>query len=1154
MKRPDNPYVGPRPFQRGEPLFGRDWETRELRNLLLAHRTVLLHAPSGAGKTSLVQAGLLPLLAERRFHLFPRLLVGRELPRELLEQAGLNRYLFSTLLSLEGTDEEGMERPESAELERLLPFSSLHEYLEARAATEGSTSRFLLFFDQMEEILTANPTDLAEKRAFFEQVGAVLDDPRFWALFAVRDDYAAALDPYFAPLPGRLSTRFPLERLGVEAARAAIAGPVRQQAPDFHFHDEAIDSLVRDLSLVLVQQPDGQTAREPGPFVEPVHLQVVCLRLWERHAAAGEITPTDVEALGSSDALSGVDGALAGYFDDSIVTIEGASERRIRAWIERELISKQRLRNQVLMGEGQTEGLANEVIRGLIDAYLVRAERRLGRTWYELTHDRLVEPILTSNNRWRERLALLQRRAEAWQREKRPESMLLSPAELMQQSPWLAAHETTLEDYERDFLWASRAQGERQRELQRLRFVSVAQALAAQAARQLRQGAATERVALLALQAFRFHERYGGHVLDQMDEALREILDAPIFQSELLAHSGAVLAVALSPDGRWLLSAGEEGSLALWELHATPLLPLWLSGHRLGVRALAWHPDGSHFVSGSDDRQLLLWEAASRLATPLTTPDSSLRAESLAFSPDGQRLAASTRDGRVLLWEPVAQGAGPRELPLVGRATAVAFHPLGRELAASTREGAVVLWDTTTPEPPPTAWEVHRERLNALTFDHAGAIVWGARDGTIGTLAGGHVTPPRKAHQSGITALAFGHARARLYSASQDALLCWQGGQPQTLAVGPDLTALSLDERGGRLAGATSSGTVRLWELHEEPQSTQLLLEVGEPCHTLAVHPQGNQLLLGTEGGRLLQLPLEPGATPQPVSEYEGRVTIVRYSPSGQQCASNSTTATAQLWSLEGSGSVSFLQGHQRPITALAWSEDGAWLATGSNDLTIRLWRPAEPTTAPRLLHGLDGQPRALAFSPDGRWLAAAGDDQQLRLWELLALDQPPTRLGEVQGALLTLSWSPDSRVVAVGGASGHLFLWEAATATPARDPLSGHEGAVNSVSFSPDGQLLLSGSDDRTLRLWRWQQGLGAPVVLLGHQAAVNEVAFHPDGQRLFSCCRDGTLRQWLTTAAVAERLEGRLRRNISQDEWRRYIGRDVPYEATCPSLPTAP
>src|SRR5215475_9372482 len=93
-----NPYVGPRPFEAGEPFYGRDREALELLNVLIADRIVLLHSASGAGKTSLIQAALIPSLDLKGFHYLPVMRVGLELsPEARLAGAGGNRYLHSVL-------------------------------------------------------------------------------------------------------------------------------------------------------------------------------------------------------------------------------------------------------------------------------------------------------------------------------------------------------------------------------------------------------------------------------------------------------------------------------------------------------------------------------------------------------------------------------------------------------------------------------------------------------------------------------------------------------------------------------------------------------------------------------------------------------------------------------------------------------------------------------------------------------------------------------------------------------------------------------------------------------------------------------------------------------------------------------------------------
>ena len=174
----------------------------------------------------------------------------------------------------------------------------------------------MLIFDQFEEILTVDPTDRAAKEAFFAQVGAALRDRHRWALFAMREEYPAGLDPYLRPMPTRLSTTFRLELLGEEAARLAMQQPARQAGVDFT--DAAARKLVNDLRRVRVQRPEGTTEEQPGLYVEPVQLQVVCRRLWEKLPADDtQIGEEDVEAIGD------VDSALAGYYAERVAAIAG---------------------------------------------------------------------------------------------------------------------------------------------------------------------------------------------------------------------------------------------------------------------------------------------------------------------------------------------------------------------------------------------------------------------------------------------------------------------------------------------------------------------------------------------------------------------------------------------------------------------------------------------------------------------------------------------------------------------------------------------------------------------------------------------------------------------------------------------------------------
>ena len=506
-----NPYVGPRAFETGEQLYGREREAHDLLLFLISQRIVLLHSPSGAGKTSLVQAGLIPRLREEGFHVLPVARVNLEPPPALSEKlgTGFNRYVYSVLLSLG----EGIPPDKQVPLEQLAGMS-LAQYLDQRPRPEpapGEEDRpqvEVLIFDQFEEILTIDPTDQEARAAFFAQVGEALRSRHRWALFSMREDYIAALDPYLRSIPTRLASRYRLDLLGVDAALQAIRKPPQSQGVDFDA--EAAIKLTDDLRRVQIQQPDGSITEQPGSYVEPVQLQVVCYRLWSNLAPDDNlISADDVAHIGD------VNESLRGYYAERVASSAeqaGVSERKLREWFERKLITETGIRSQVLMGQGQSEGLDNGAIRLLENAHLVRAEKRRGVTWFELAHDRLIRPVRQDNADWfQANLSLLQRQAEAWLREDRPEGMLLHDQALQDAEAWAEAHASELTDADRDFLDESRkarlqAERERQEQAQKL---ELAQKLAdaertraeeqSRSARRLRRILAVTLVALAAV-------------------------------------------------------------------------------------------------------------------------------------------------------------------------------------------------------------------------------------------------------------------------------------------------------------------------------------------------------------------------------------------------------------------------------------------------------------------------------------------------------------------------------------------------------------------------------------------------------------------------------------------------------------------------------
>jgi len=383
-----NPFAGPSPLSSANPIFGRDRELRELSYLLTSQRIVALHSPSGAGKSSLLNArGALLDRMKRNLEVFPVARVKSEAP------AGVaNRFVWSVITDFTGGAHG---------------FDTLEQFAEDRISKPS-----LLVIDQFEEILRVDPIgekNLAVKREFFRQLGDMLLNGNIWALLVLREDYLAPLDPYRRMVPTHLQNRYRIDLLSRDAAAQAMQGTA--QSGGSKFTDDALAALVSNLAKVKITNPDGTTGEGDGDYIEPLQLQVVCRDLWGD--GGGDITLGEVRERGD------VGKALGNYYSTSVsAAAQGnvRAEYAIRQWIGVNLITSSKTRDQVRRTEPATAGLDNAYLDRLIDAaHLLRAEERLGAPWLELAHDRLVDPVLESNARWFEdNLSEWEKRARAW--------------------------------------------------------------------------------------------------------------------------------------------------------------------------------------------------------------------------------------------------------------------------------------------------------------------------------------------------------------------------------------------------------------------------------------------------------------------------------------------------------------------------------------------------------------------------------------------------------------------------------------------------------------------------------------------------------------------------------------------------------------------
>jgi WD40 repeat protein len=235
-------------------------------------------------------------------------------------------------------------------------------------------------------------------------------------------------------------------------------------------------------------------------------------------------------------------------------------------------------------------------------------------------------------------------------------------------------------------------------------------------------------------------------------------------------------------------------------------------------------------------------------------------------------------------------------------------------------------------------------------------------------------------------------------------------------------------------------------------------------------------------------------------------VYCVAFSPDGQYIVSGSEDKTVRLWNLQGNPVGQPFQGHDDAVLSVAFSPDGQYIVSGSEDKTVRLWN-LQGHLIRQLFQGYEDFITSVAFSPDGQYIVSGSNYGTLRLWDIEGNPHRQSFQGH-EYFITSVAFSPDGQYVVSGSRDETVRLWDI-EGNPQGQPFRGHDAGVNSVAFSPDGQMIVTGSGDKTVRLWDIEGNpQGQPF--RGHDAGVNSVAFSPDGQMIVTGSGDKTVRLW--------------------------------------------
>ena len=741
----------------------------------------------------------------------------------------------------------------------------------------------------------------------------------------------------------------------------------------------------------------------------------------------------------------------------------------------------------------------------------------------------------------------------------------------------------------------ARTQAEQRRiEADNARLASLAQLLLIQAPQQ-QDVLEDERGALLARQAFQFGTAGSRSLKVQVDSGLRQVVSKPYFSQ--VVKSRNMVAAAFSPDGTKLASStsSEPREVLLFDLSQPGARPVVLPGYPgstdFYLYALAFGPDGKSLIAANSDGAIGRWDVDNPQTPMVEFATQGSGVWSLEYSPNGRWLALGSKlDDNFALWDltepgrkpvrvehpqPAAPGSGPSVN--VEGGVPVAFSPDGALLATGSLNGIIQLWRPEDPTVPFASLDGHDGGLMSLAFSATGEqLASSGQDATIRLWNLDELSAPPVVIDSdsgGVNSLVFIDDDRTLATAGRGGLKLWHLGRPERSPVmlsPPGVVyKVALSPDGQRLASAGTSGILlRLWNL--EPSGRPLAL-MGHQHRVLSLGFSPDMTFLASGGGpadKSIRLWRWDALDTPPVvlRDQRGVVNSLHFSADSKRMLSAGWNSDlVRLWDLD-QPTPTFttlpMPSTIHPWTAL-FSPDGKRVFV-TGDGGVYTWDMADLDAKATLLQPTEGWATEIDFSPDGSTLAVGGRFLPIYLKDLTNRESPAAQLLGHAGPNGTypVTFSPDGKRLASGGETdGTVRLWDPAAPDTPSVVLGRHDAGVSRVRFSPNGKQLASVSLDHSVRLWNVEDTDALPIVLSGHVGHVWALAYSPDGRHLVTAgdVGDAAIKIWdlthplntSTTQEIADMVCIKVRRNLTLDEWRKFVGAEIPYERTCPDLP---
>jgi WD40 repeat protein len=1046
-----NPYLGLASFEetRADDFFGRAPAIRALQQKVQQHQLVVVTGPSGTGKSSLVQAGLLPALRAQKWRILPPRRPGLA---PLTTLSGLASELSGTK---DGADRQG-----------------------AVAALERSERPVLLVIDQLEELATLQG-DPKQARQFLETLAAALQGaPELHLVVTVRADLEPRLET--GPLSKLWSAgRFAIAPMTSTELRDAIEGPAHRLGMYFD-PPSIVDRLLEDvltsptpLPLLSFALHEMYRARQPRRDLDRAFLE-------QDYAAIGSVRSALARrASAVHDSLTSEDGYA--------VTLRNVMLRMVTP-IGAELARRRVSRQDLDFGDEAENTRVERVLEELRGARLISLaiEEATGGhpavPYAEPAHDELVRGWGTLSQWWQAALPLrgvldaVGFAAHAWQANARATSYLWARDPRLAQVVALAdGAEPVLNRQELAFVRASAR-----------RRTSTGRKLAA---------VVTMVIAALATAAI---------VAWVQRQHARDTLGVS------LAEQGRRFVVEGQPRRAlpFLARARELGasSTPLRQLFALATRELWTvevrHGHG-GINAATYSADGKWFATTGFDGTARVWDVATGAPVSPPLPHGGT-VHGVRFLPDGARLVTTGADDRAQIWE-WRSGAAGAALWHCGWVRRAEPSPDGRWIITISDDDTAQVWNAATGKPVGEPLRHGKDVRSAAFSPDATLVATASDDGTarLWNVTTGHLHLQTAPQEAGVVLVRWSPAGDRVLTVDNHSLVrVWTAALEEVtlLKNQPQIIDARFSPDGKRVVTTSHDGYAELWDAASGAPMLPAMAH-RDRVLTTAFSSDGGVLATGSYDGAARLWDATTGLPLTPPLEHGDAVETVELSPDGASLLTSSGDGAARIWPVAGGRPVAV------PST-MKLSSGAVMSPDGRERITIRgrfLWRwslPLGTPLGPPLVHG--DTVDHVSFSASGNHIVAI-EGTEVAVWSRLG-----TRLGSFahRGLIKRAELDGQERRLVSASWDNTARLWSLATKSAIGLPLQ-HNQVVEDAQWSRDGTRVVTASSDRTSQVWDASTGqrLTPP---LEHENGVSRAKFSLDGERVITTDSKGTAFLW--------------------------------------------